>query len=53
MARSYQGLKDEAAIGLSGWALFTAGSVPDSGATVMLLSAALGALGVVRRLFMC
>src|SRR6266513_2906072 len=35
--------------GHSGWALFTAGSVPDSGATVMLLGAALGALGVVRR----
>ncbi|PYK64402.1 MAG: hypothetical protein DME50_13745 [Verrucomicrobia bacterium] len=39
--------------GLSGWALFTAGSVPDSGATVMLLGAALGALGVVRRFFVC
>jgi hypothetical protein len=37
--------------GLSGWALFTAGGqgVPDGGATVMLLGAALGALGVVRR----
>jgi VPDSG-CTERM motif len=37
--------------GLSGWALFTGpnGSVPDSGATVMLLGAALAALGVVRR----
>jgi VPDSG-CTERM motif len=38
--------------GLSGWALFTAGngSVPDGGATVMLLGAALGALGIVQRL---
>src|SRR6266513_6315221 len=37
--------------GLSGWALFTApgGAVPDGGTTVMLLGAALGALGVVRR----
>jgi hypothetical protein len=37
--------------GLSGWALFTApnGAVPDRGATVMLLGAALGTLGVVRR----
>jgi hypothetical protein len=37
--------------GLSGWALFTAGGVgvPDGGATAMLLGAALGALGVVRR----
>jgi len=34
--------------GLSGWTLFTA-SVPDGGATVMLLGAALGALGMVRR----
>ena len=36
---------------LSGWILFgpTGGSVPDSGATVMLLGAALGALGIVRR----
>jgi hypothetical protein len=40
--------------GLSGWALFTApgGAVPDGGTTVMLLGAALGALGVVRRFFM-
>jgi hypothetical protein len=40
--------------GLSGWALFTApeGAVPDGGATVMLLGAALGALGVVRRFLM-
>jgi hypothetical protein len=40
--------------GLSGWALFTApnGSVPDGGATVMLLGAALGALGMVRRFLM-
>jgi len=37
--------------GLSGWALFTGpnGAVPDGGATVMLLSAALGALGLARR----
>jgi hypothetical protein len=35
--------------GLSGWALFTAGSVPDAGATLMLLGAGLGTLGVVRR----
>ena len=37
--------------GLSGWALFTApvGAVPDSGTTVMLLGAALGALGLARR----
>jgi hypothetical protein len=37
--------------GLSGWALFTAGGVgvPDGGATVMLLGAALGVLGVTRR----
>ena len=41
--------------GLSGWAFFTApnhGSVPDGGATVMLLGAALGALSVVRRVLM-
>jgi hypothetical protein len=39
--------------GLSGWALFTApgGAVPDGGATVMLLGAALGALGAARRFF--
>ena len=39
---------------LSGWILFgpTGGSVPDSGATVMLLGAALGALGMVRRFLM-
>jgi VPDSG-CTERM motif len=37
---------------VSGWALFTAGNggVPDGGATVMLLGAALGALGMVRLL---
>jgi VPDSG-CTERM motif len=37
--------------GLSGWALFTAagGAVPDGGTTAMLLGAALGALGMVRR----
>ncbi len=41
--------------GLSGWALFTTGgggAVPDGGTTVMLLGAALGALGMVRRFFM-
>jgi hypothetical protein len=40
--------------GLSGWALFTApgGAVPDGGTTVMLLGAALGALGLVRRFLM-
>jgi hypothetical protein len=37
--------------GLSGWILFgpTGGGVPDGGTTVMLLGAALGALGVARR----
>jgi VPDSG-CTERM motif len=36
--------------GLSGWALFTSPTgVPDGGATAMLLGAALGALGMVRR----
>jgi protein with PEP-CTERM/exosortase system signal len=37
---------------LSGWTLFragVAGAVPDGGATAMLLGAALGALGVIRR----
>ena len=37
---------------LSGWTLFgpgIAGAVPDGGATAMLLGAALGALGVIRR----
>ena len=40
--------------GRSGWALFTApnGVVPDGGTTVMLLGAALGALGGVRRFLM-
>ena len=39
--------------GLSGWTLFgSAGSVPDGGTTVMLLGAALGALGVARRYIM-
>ena len=40
--------------GLSGWALFTAlgGAVPDGGATVMLLGAALAAIGVARRFLM-
>ena len=38
--------------GLSGWALFSAGGVgvPDGGATVMLLGAALAILGMSRRL---
>ncbi len=36
--------------GLSGWTLFGgAGTVPDGGTTVMLLGAALGALGMARR----
>ena len=36
--------------GLSGWTLFPPGdSVPDGGATVMLLGAALGVLAVTRR----
>ena len=37
--------------GLPSWALFTSGpeSVPDGGATVMMLGAALGTLGVMRR----
>jgi hypothetical protein len=37
--------------GLSGWALFSGGGVgvPDGGATVMLLGAALGVLGISRR----
>lgn len=37
--------------GLSGWALFTAGGVgvPDGGATVMLLGATFGILGLARR----
>ena len=37
--------------GLSGWALFAApgGGVPDGGTTAMLLGAALGTLGLVRR----
>ena len=37
--------------GLSGWTLFGPGGVqvPDGGATVMLLGAALGALGIARR----
>lgn len=42
--------------GLSGWTLFTGGtpptSLPDGGATVMLLGTALGALGMVRRYIM-
>jgi hypothetical protein len=40
--------------GLSGWALFTApgGAVSDGGTTAMLLGAALGALGLVRRFLM-
>jgi hypothetical protein len=37
--------------GLSGWTLFRCegGQVPDGGTTVMLLGAALGALGMARR----
>ena len=40
--------------GLSGWTLFGPGvpGVPDGGATVMLLGAALGALGMARRYIM-
>jgi hypothetical protein len=40
--------------GLSGWTLFGPGvpGVPDGGTTVMLLGAALGALGMVRRFLM-
>jgi hypothetical protein len=40
--------------GLSGWALFIgpSGVVPEGGATVMLLGAALAAIGVARRFFM-
>jgi VPDSG-CTERM motif len=40
--------------GLSGWILFPpgGGQVPDGGTTVMLLGAALGALGVARRFLM-
>jgi len=39
--------------GLSGWILFNGnGAVPDGGTTVMLLGAALGALGMARRYIM-
>ena len=39
--------------GLSGWTLFgPGGGVPDGGTTVMLLGAALGALGMARRFVM-
>ena len=40
--------------GLSGWALFAGpgGAVPDGGATVMLLGAALAAIGLARRFLM-
>jgi len=39
--------------GLSGWTLFGPGAgVPDGGTTVMLLGAALGALGMARRFIM-
>jgi len=40
--------------GLSGWTLFGPGTpgVPDGGTTVMLLGAALGALGIARRFVM-
>jgi hypothetical protein len=34
--------------GLSGWTLFTGDAVPDSGSTVLLLGAALSAIGLVR-----
>ena len=39
--------------GLSGWGLFSGGGVgvPDGGATMMLLGAGLGVLGLARRLF--
>jgi hypothetical protein len=35
--------------GLSGWILFRGPNIPDGGTTVMLLGAALGALGMARR----
>jgi hypothetical protein len=35
--------------GIFYYSLFTGGSVPDGGSTVMLLGAALGTLGMVRR----
>jgi len=39
--------------GLSGWTLFgSAATIPDGGTTVMLLGAALGALGMARRYIM-
>jgi hypothetical protein len=38
--------------GLSGWTLFRGAGVPDGGTTVMLLGAALGALGIGRRFLM-
>ena len=38
--------------GLSHWTLFGPGGVPDGGTTVMLLGAALGALGMARRYIM-
>jgi hypothetical protein len=40
--------------GLSGWTLFTGGpvTVPDGGSTLMLLSSALGGIGLVRRYFL-
>ena len=39
--------------GLSGWTLFgPGGQVPDGGATLMLLGAALGVLGIARRFLM-
>jgi protein with PEP-CTERM/exosortase system signal len=42
---------DATLLTLVGWTLFTAGGqgVPDGGTTVMLLGAALGALGMARR----
>jgi hypothetical protein len=41
-------------VDLSGWTLFRGegGQVPDGGTTVMLLGAALGALGIARRYIM-
>jgi hypothetical protein len=46
------GLTEGQHYGLSGWTLFGpggGGNVPDGGTTVMLLGAALGALGIARR----
>ena len=49
------GLTEGQHYGLSGWTLFGpggGGQVPDGGTTVMLLGAALGALGMARRFIM-